>query len=215
MNKMRLIVGIIVFGTLWGFLEVFVGSGLSETGLPVGSIMTGVFALMLLVMSRMFYRQPGMQLGMGLVAGGLKLFNPFIACNICSALAIMAEGLIFEIIWYKLSLDYKELNTLKIKSSMGIISAYLCYIGGYIVTQILTPISVSADFYIGNLISFLPQILSRGLLAAIIGGMTVPLILTIKELNITTIKDKIYYPSAAAISILCWIIVIANTMFFI
>ena len=207
MNKMRLIVGIIVFGTLWGFTEVFVGSGLSETGLPVGAIMTGIFALMLLVMSRMLYRQPGMQLGMGLVAGGLKLFNPFIACNICSALAIMAEGAIFELIWYKISFDSVYLKTGTMKVSMGIITAYSVYIGGYIVTQIVTPIVAGPGFYLQNLFVLMPKILSSGLLAALIGGIVLPVTLLIKRLDIT-IKDRLYYPAALSISLLCWFIVV-------
>lgn len=207
MNKMRLIVGIIVFGTLWGFLEVFVGSGLSEIGLPVGSIMTGVFALMLLVMSRMLYRQPGMQIGMGLVAGGLKLFNPFIACNICSALAIMAEGLIFEIIWYKISFDSIYLKTWTMKVSLGIITAYTVYIGGFIVTQILTPIVAGPGFYLQNLMVLMPNILASGLLAALVGGVILPITLSIKRLDIT-LKDRLYYPTALGISLFCWFIVV-------
>lgn len=207
MNKMRLIVGIIVFGTLWGFTEVFVGSGLSETGLPVGAIMTGIFTLMFLVMSRMLYRQPGMQLGMGLVAGGLKLFNPFIACNICSAFAIMAEGMIFELIWYKISFDSIYLKTGTMKVSMGIITAYSVYIGGYIVTQIVTPIVAGPGFYLQNLFVLIPKILSSGLLAALVGGIVLPVTLLVKRLDIT-IKDRLYYPAALSISILCWFIVV-------
>ena len=98
MNK-RLIAGILVFGSLWGFSEVIIGTGLQNAGLPYGAIMTGGFALSFLVLSRMIFRQPGMQIGMGLVAGGLRVFNPFIGCHLCSAIAIMAEAAIFEVIW--------------------------------------------------------------------------------------------------------------------
>lgn len=212
MKNLKIFVGILLFGSLWGFSEVIIGSAISDIGLPSGMIMTGVFAIIFLVLSRTIYRQPGMQFGMGLVAGSLRLFNPFMGCHLCSAIAIMAEGAIFELIWYKISFDFNELKSLIMKSSMGIISAYFIYIGGYIVTQILTPITAGANFYIENLIVFMPRILSSGLFAAIIGGAVLPIVLMAKDLKIT-LKDRLYYPTTIGISILCWFIVIGNWFF--
>lgn len=214
MEKMKLIAGILVFGSLWGFSECIIGSALHDAGLPAGAIMTGLFAVVLMMMSRMLYKQRGMQIGMGIVAGTLRLFSPFggnVGYFICSAIAIMAEGMIFELIWYNMSLDLNELKPLKISSSMGIVTAYCCYVGGYIVTQILTPVLSSAGFHIVNLIVFIPQMLATGLLAALIGGVVVPVILLLKKLDIT-IKDRLYYPTTIGVSILCWFIVIANTI---
>jgi len=211
MEKMKLFAGIIVFGSLWGFSECIIGSSLRDANLPAGALMTGVFAMGLMTMSRMLFRQRGMQLGMGLVAGALRLLNPFGGCFICSAIAIMAEGLIFEILWYKISLDLNELRLPKLSVSMGITSAYLIYVGGYIVTQILTPVFSSAGFYLENLLVFIPQILATGLLAAIIGGITVPAVLATKKLDIA-IRDRLYYPATIGISLVCWFVVIANTI---
>ena len=215
MDKLKLFAGIIVFGSIWGFAECIIGPALGNVGLPSGAIMTGFFAIGLMVMSRMLYKQRGMQLGMGIVAGALRFFNPFGGCLICSAIAIVSEGLLFELIWYKMSLDLRDLKTNTMKLSMGIASAYCCFVGGYIITQILTPLVSSAGFYIGNLIIFMPQILSRGLVAALIGGVTVPAVMLLKNIEIASIKDKIYYPTTVAISMLCWIVVIANKMLFI
>jgi len=209
MKKMKLIAGILVFGSLWGFSEVIIGSSLKDIGLPTGVIMTGVFAIFFLVFSRMIYRQPGMQLGMGLVAGGLRLFNPFVGCHLCSAIAIMVEGAIFELIWYKISFDFSELKTIIMQGSMGIISAYLIYIEGYIVTQIATPIAAGANFYLENLIVFIPNILASGLIAALIGGVVLPITLLAKKIDIT-VKDRLYYPTTIGLSVLCWFIVIGN-----
>ncbi|HEC81612.1 MAG TPA: hypothetical protein ENI42_04215, partial [Thermoplasmatales archaeon] len=144
MDKKRLLAGIILFGSLWGFSECIIGSSLRDVALPAGAIMTGVFAVGLMAAIRILYKQPGMQLGMGLVAGGLRLFNPFVGCFICSAIAIMAEGAIFELIWHHLSKDLSELRKPTFSISMGIISAYTLYVGGFIVTQILTPLFSSA-----------------------------------------------------------------------
>ena len=209
MNKIKLLAGILLFGSLWGFSEVIIGSALNDIGLPSGAIMTGFFAITFLVISRMIYRQPGMQIGIGLIAGALRIFNPFVGCHLCSGIAIMAEGVIFEIIWYKITLDFSELKTVIMQSSMGIISAYFIYIGGYIVTQILTPIASGANFYVENLIVFIPRILSSGFIAALIGGAVLPVTLLAKRLDLT-IKDRLYYPITIGLSVLCWFAVVGN-----
>jgi hypothetical protein len=214
MEKKKLFAGILVFGSLWGFSECIIGSILHNAQLPAGAIMTGLFAIVFMTMSRMYYKQRGMQLGIGIVAGMLRLFSPFGEIPgffICSAFAIIAEGLIFEIIWYKMSLDLNELKLPKLSVSMGITSAYFIYVGGYIVTQILTPVLSSAGFYLENLLVFIPQILASGLLAAIIGGITVPAVLATKKLDIA-IRDRLYYSATIGISLVCWFVVIANTI---
>jgi hypothetical protein len=211
MKNMKFIAGIIVFGSLWGFAECILGSVLRDINLPAGAIMTGIFVIGLMTLSRTTFRQPGMQTGIGLVAGALRLFNPFGGCFICSAIAIMVEGLLFDLIWTGFSLDLKKPQTLTIQTSLGITSAYTVYVGGYIITQILTPMFSSAGFYLENLIVFIPQIFASGLLAALIGAITVPAIFTLKKLDIA-IKDRIYYPITMGISAICWIIVIINTI---
>lgn len=207
----KFIAGIIVFGSLWGFAECIIGSLLRDVNLPAGAIMTGVFAIGLMTLSRTTFRQPGMQTGIGLVAGALRFFNPFGGCFICSAIAIMAEGLLFDLIWTRFSLDKQQTHSLTIQTSLGITSAYLVYVGGYIITQILTPVFSSAGFYIENLIVFIPQILASGLLAALLGVATVPAIFSLKKLNIV-LQDRLYYPATIGISAFCWVFVIVNTI---
>jgi len=211
MVNRKFIVGIIVFGSIWGFAECIIGSLLRDVNLPAGAIMTGVFAIGLMTLSRTTFRQPGMQTGIGLVAGGLRLFNPFGGCFICSAIAIMAEGLLFDLIWTGFSLDQKKTQTLTTQVSLGITSAYLVYVGGYIVTQILTPVFSSAGFYIENLIVFIPQILASGLLAALLGVATVPVVFALKKTHIT-MQDRLYYPVTIGVSAFCWLFVIVNTI---
>jgi hypothetical protein len=209
MNKnMKLFAGILVFGSLWGFSECIIGSVLKDSELPYGSIMTGVFVLTFLVLSRITYRQPGMQLGMGVVAGTLRIFNPFGGCHLCSAIAIMAEGAIFEMIWYSFSFDSDNMKNITNQVSMGVITAYLVYVGGYIVTQILTPIVSGVGFYVENLIVFLPRILASGLLPGLIGVFILPSVLQLRKLDLK-IKDTLYYPTTFGVSAFCWIAVLS------
>jgi len=209
-NK-KFIAGIIVFGSLWGFAECIIGSLLRDANLPAGAIMTGIFAIGLMTLSRTTFRQPGMQTGIGLVAGALRFFNPFGGCFICSAIAIMAEGVLFDLIWTGFSLDRKGTQSLTIQASLGITSAYLVYVSGYIVTQILTPVSSSAGFYLENLIVFIPQILASGLLAALLGVVTVPVVFSLNKLR-NPLENRLYYPVTISVSAFCWFFVIINTI---
>lgn len=208
-EKTKLLAGILVFGSLWGFSECIIGPALGDAGLPSGAIMTGFFAMIFLTMSRLFYKQRGMQIGMGLVAGSLRFFNPLGGCQVCSAIAIAAEGLLFELIFNYLSeLDLNKMKSLTTKASLGIFTSYSVYVGGYIITQILTPLSFGS-FYVENLISFLPVILASGLLAALIGGITIPATMELGKIDFK-LADRFYYPTTLGVSAICWIVVLGT-----
>jgi len=209
MNEMRLLLGIILFGSLWGFSEVILGPIINN-----GAIMTGIFAISFMFLSRMIFKQRGMQLGMGLIAGTLKIFDPFcVTCMVCSGIAIAAEAAIFEVMFYKLEkLDFSNLKTITVQSSLGISAAYVIFVGGYIVTQILTPLSQNS-FYLENLFVKIPGILSSGLMAALVGSITIPILFQTNKLELR-LKDRLYYPTTIGISALCWIIIITNFLLF-
>ncbi len=211
MDKTKYLATILVFGSIWGAAECVIGGPLRDINLPAGAILTGIFALGLLSLNRILFKQPGMQIGMGLIAGTLRLANPIGGSFICSAIAIMAEGILFELIWTHFSLDTKTLKPLPQSISAGIITSYLLYTGGFIITQILTPVFSTAGFYTQNLIPYIPQILAGGLLAALLGAAILPITLKIPELNLK-LTDRLYIPTTMTISIICWLIVIANTL---
>jgi len=210
MFRRKPLVGILLFGSLWGFSECIIGSYLEEIGLPSGSIMTGVFAISILLLSRLVYRQPGMQIGMSLTAGMLRLFNPFVGCHLCSAIAIMAEGLIFELLWNTFTMDEVYSYKLASRVSFGIISAYLLYTMGYIVTQVLTPIIATSSFSAMNLVATLPKILSQGLPVAFLGGLMTPISLWVAKPHRFTLPDKLYYPVTIGVTMFCWLTVILS-----
>lgn len=209
-NRIKIIAGIILFGSLWGFSEVIIGPSISNMGFPTGIIMTVFFAMSFMVITRIIYKQPGMQMGMGAVAGSLRLFNPFMGCHLCSALAIVAQGILFEMIWSFLSKDLDELKNTLNQGSMSIFTAYVLYTGGYIITQIFTPIASGQRFFFQDLIGFIPTILAQGLYAAVAGVVIIPVIFAAKELRIIKIRETLYYPTTISISLFCWIVVITN-----
>jgi hypothetical protein len=125
----------------------------------------------------------------------------------------MAEAAVFEVIWYKMSSDFSDLKTITMQSSMGIATAYLVYVGGYVTTQILTPIVGGVGFYLENLVIFMPRILASGLLPAVLGAAVLPAILQVRKLDFT-IKDRLYYPAALGLTFLCWVGVIGFSVIF-
>ncbi|MDG6219020.1 MAG: hypothetical protein QCI00_06230 [Candidatus Thermoplasmatota archaeon] len=211
MNNWKFFAGMLLFGSLWGFSEVIIGPAFSEAGLPSGMIMTGFFSLPLMLLSRLLYPKYGMQAGIGAVAGSLRIINPFVGCHLCSAFAIMAQGVLFELIFYSVStFDFNKLDTWTNKIGLGIFSGYAIYVGSYIVTQILTPLT-TGHFYVSNLIFMMPQYLARGLPVAFIGAITVPVTLSMKNVKLP-LTDAWYYPTTMGLTACCWMIVIANYM---
>ena len=210
MNR-RELAGILLFGSLWGMLECILGDFLRDQNLPAGAIMTGLVAVAMMSYTRIIFRKRGMQLGMAMVAGLLRLTNPFTGCLICSAISIVSEGIIFEAIWYKL-FDLREFRRPATIASMGMITSYLCYIGGFLVTQVLTPIVSSVAFNPNDLVAFLPQILARGLPAGILGIFSILAIDRVRSYDISKLKSRFYYPVTISLAVVCWILTIANSL---
>lgn len=208
----KLAAGILALGSLWGVSEILLGSILRDADLPAGALLTSVVALGLLVFGRMQYQQRGLALGMGLVAGTLRLVNPFGGCFLCSALAIMAEGALFELLLVGLSSDLRELkSSLVMQSCLGIVSAYALYVGGYIITQTLTPVLSSAGFSPADLVAVLPQIFASGLLAAVVGAVTAPAVFALRKAHLT-LRSSLYYPVTVGTAATSWCLAAANTL---
>jgi hypothetical protein len=213
MKHLRLITGVIALGSLWGFSECIIGAWLRDANLPAGAILTAIIAIGLMAFSKTIFPQRGVPLTMGLIAGTLRYINPVPigTCIICSAIAIMGEGLLFELLWIKIPNDFRHTQTIPLQACLGIISGYIIYVGGYTITQILTPALSPAGFDLSNLIAFTPQILASGLLPAVIAAFTIPAVLALTRLPLS-LKDRLYYPLTTATAAACWLLVIINTI---
>jgi hypothetical protein len=206
MKGMRILAGIILFGSLWGMMECVLGDYLHNQGIWAGAIMTGFMGFGLMAISRRMYGVRGMQLGMGLIAGVLKYIHPVGGCMLCSAIAIAFEGAVFEIIWYSPKLNMDRMNWL-MKASMGVISGYIIYSAGYVITHILTPVVASAPLYLSDLAGVMPVIFSSATIAGLAGGLTLSAVQIPSDfaMRVTNAKKEIYYPVAYAVSAFCWI----------
>lgn len=215
MDKYRILAGIILFGSLWGMMECLMGE-LNIDWFPMGAFLGGFVGLGLMMLTRRLYGAMWMQLGMAIVAGALRFWAPVGTCVVCSALAIMAEGLIFELIFNRPTFNIHgtsplDLRSAKTLSLIGIIAGFTIYVTGYMFTQIMTPLLTEGMFVPANFVSNLPIMVGAGFFAAIFGGISLPLAVKAKQLNIdvTGIKQRNYYAAAASVSTFCWVLVFA------
>ena len=147
-----------------------------------------------------------------MVAGILRFFAPVGSCILCSSVAIMAEGVIFEFFMSKpqFSLDTAQMKDPRTLSYLGIIIGYTIYVSGYIITQVLTPVIANDGGQISDVISIMPLIFGRGFFAALTGGIALPLVILSEHLNIDVagIKEKLYYSASTITTTFCWAIVL-------
>lgn len=196
----KILMATLLFGSIWGFLECSLGDWLHGYNMSV--IMASI-AVFLMAITRHHFNQPGMQAGMTIVASILRHFNPMGACLVCASIAIFAEGIIFELIWLT---PWEKYSSIRMRISMGVISFYTIYAGGYILTQILTPL-LTAKFYLADLIAVMPKIFASSTIAGAIGAFALPLAYLPLKIKL---RDRSYYGVSASLTVFCWIAVIAG-----
>lgn len=214
-DMFRVIAGVILLGSIWGLLECTLGGiniGIGAIALSMGSIMTGIFGIGFMLLAMKMFRIKGVALSVALIAGVLRFFAPVGSCIICSSIAIMAEGVIFEIIMNRpsFSLNRVEMKDVRRLAFLGVIIAYTIYVSGYMITQIMTPLVAGEAVVAADVARVLPLALGRGFFAAFLGGMTMPAVVLSPQLNINVnkVKREYYYTASTATSALCWVIVL-------
>ena len=218
MNKYQILAGIILFGSVWGLMECTLGGvklGGALANFPMGALLGGLIGLGLMAYTRRTYNVLGMQIGMALVAGLLRYWAPVGTCVICSALAIAAEGLVFELIFnrpvFSLTRRDSPIMSTKTLALVGVIAGFTIYVTGYMFTQVFTPLLTTGAFNFSNFGAVMPLIIGRGFFAAILGGVALPVAVTAKQLhlNIADLKKEHYYGIASGVSIFCWLAMFA------
>lgn len=217
MNRLMMVFGIIMIGSIWGLLECSLG-GFKPViaGIPIsmGAVMAGLFGIGFMVLARKMFDRVGVSLGVAMVAGILRFLAPVGTCILCAAIAIMVEGLIFEVIINRKVIlesvrgtgrDYRTLVF------SGIIIGFTMFSVGYILTQFLTPL-----FKEGTIIAFsdlwgiLPLIFGRAFFAAFLGGIVLPAatLVDLIHIDLSEIKRGAYYTASGLVSAACWIMVV-------
>ena len=159
---------ILMFGSLWGFSEVFAGEFLYAHGVPRASVWLTAFALLILGFARGLVNRPGSSTLIGVLAALFKLINaaPFW----CHLLGIVFLGLVFDLgasAWMKKGQGRKLPAALT-----GVVSAY----GSYILFAVaITYVAQYGPWVRGGLSRIMEHVFIGGSLAAIAGAFLAPL----------------------------------------
>ncbi len=216
-NMLMMAFGVIALGSVWGLLECILGGFKPEiAGIPIsmGAVMAGLFGIGFMVLARKMFNTMGVSFAVALFAGILRFVAPVGTCVLCASIAIMAEGLIFELIVNRkvilgsINGTQRDFRTL---AFAGIIGGFLIFSVGYIITQIMTPLVTEGSLIaFSDLVGILPLIAGRGFFAAALGGISMPAVMAVDlvHLDVNKFKKGAYYTASGIVSVACWVIVL-------
>ncbi|KPJ62855.1 hypothetical protein AMJ44_15040 [candidate division WOR-1 bacterium DG_54_3] len=95
-EKKKLILGIILFGSIWGGLEALGIDIMRKVGLQSTSPMLAFIGILILAAGRMLLRKPGSTLAIGTVAAGIK-FLGLSQIFFCQIFAVVAQAAVFDL----------------------------------------------------------------------------------------------------------------------
>jgi len=116
--KKDYILGILFFGSLWGFSEAVFGGFLYGRGTQFASAPLAVIGFAILTIARIYMPRRGSSTLIGALAMLYKFLNtPFFACHL---LAIFILGLSYDLVF-----NFKKIEN---KAILGVLATYLGYI---------------------------------------------------------------------------------------
>ena len=90
--------GIIIFGSSWGMLEVLIDKLISSVEFLPRAAVLCIVAVFILASGRAALDEPGSSVTLGLIAGVFKFLNlPFFACKVFAVLLLAGT---FEVVYY-------------------------------------------------------------------------------------------------------------------
>lgn len=209
----RLIIGVVVFGSIWGFLEATLGGFLHMIIFPnKGAIMAGI-GTALMASALAIYKKPGMLPVIGIIAASFKLMSawifslPVTSIHIINpAMAIIFESLVFSLVAVFLMKKIEK-------------DAYVG-IGAGILVGIVTAVAwvnfaihvMNAPAYARVVFTASEFITNQGVVQALFCGIFLPLgyllggKLAARTSPWLISRPRYYYATSAVIISVCWIV---------
>jgi len=215
MKGLRLLIGIIVFGSLWGALEATLGGALANFPRH-GAVMANI-GFLIMAAAVALYKRPGMQLGIGMVAASFKLLDvvifhvpPLAQMIVNPMMAIIMEALAFELA-VGLVLRRWPRNIFA-QAGTGALGVYLAYVG--IALGFLYLTGRGPHYVLSNPGGF---VLESGGVAAMLALVSVPLGSWLGGLlgqieRLTRLRPRLLYSGAAIFTLLCWLAAVWGTL---
>jgi hypothetical protein len=205
------VIGVLVFGSIWGFLEATLGGFLHLINVPnTGAIMSGV-GMAVMGAALAVFRKPVMLPGIGIVAASFKLLNVwllFVPANVPHIInpivAIMLEALALSLAATFLINRMEKSNYVGVRTAVlaGLVSAIaFAWVAVYV-----TRVPINTRLGIDSIREF---VIGNGLIQAVFCGVLAPLGYVMgKKLAIITpplfIHRYVYYIASASTVMSCW-----------
>lgn len=210
-NTVRIIIGILVFGSIWGLFEATLGGFLNLIIFPnKGAIMSGI-GVAIMASALAIYRKPAMLPGIGVVAASFKWFNAwlvFVPANavqiINPAMAIFLESLAFGLM--AAFLMDKITKNLLVGTGAGVLVGLISATAYVYFAIYATHSPIFARLGIKSIGEFIS---GNGIVQAVFFGIFLPLGCAIGEklaarTSSVPTRRSIYYASSAVIIAICW-----------
>lgn len=211
-NVLRVIIGILVLGSIWGFVEATLGGALHLVHFAYKGAVTGAIAMAIMGAFVVMYRRPKLVFWLAAIAAlfkplsaliyGQPVFSPFV---VNPASAILLEGLAFTLV---VSLAFKGFeSSIKARIAAGISAGYL----SAILYAILASAVGMGRWASWGMTERVTAALTDGTALAIAGtallllGYVVSTKLRPNFWQFMTAKPRAFYASTVAITAFCWI----------
>jgi len=209
---LRVVIGILVFGSVWGLVEATLGGALHLIHFTYKGAITAGIGMSIMATFVVIYRQPRLVFFIAAIAAmfkplsaliyGQPVFAPFV---VNPASAILLEGLAFSLV---VSLLYKGFeSSIKTRIGVGVAAGYLS-IALYGVIASAAGMGIWASWGLAERAS---SVLANGTGLAIVGtcllllGHLVSMRLRPKFWQFSDLKPRAFYASTIAITAFCWI----------
>lgn len=207
------IVGILVFGSIWGLVEATLGGSLHLIHFAYKGAITGGIGMSIMAAFVVMYRQPKLAFWIAVIATlfkplsaviyGQPIFAPFV---VNPASAILLEGLAFTLV---VSLLFKGFeSSIKTRIGAGVAAGYL----SIILYGVLASAVGMGNWASWGLAERVSSVFANGTGLAIVGtcllllGHLVGTKLRPNFWQLMTAKPKAFYASAIAMIAFCWIV---------
>jgi hypothetical protein len=211
-NVLRVVIGILVFGSIWGLIEATLGGALHLIHFTYKGAITGGIGMAIMAAFVVMYRRPKLAFCIAVIAAlfkplsaviyGQPIFAPFV---VNPASAILLEGLAFSLV---VSLLFKRFESnIKVRIAAGISAGYL----SIILYAVLASAAGMGNWATWGLAERLSSMFANGTGLAIVGtcllllGHLVGTKLRPNFWQLMTARPRAFYASNIAITAFCWI----------
>jgi hypothetical protein len=208
----RLIIGILVFGSIWGLLEATLGGFLNMIIFPnKGAIMGGI-GMAIMGVALAVYRKPAMLPGIGIVAASFKWLNSWLLFVPISAVYIInpATAIFLESLAFCLVVAFL-MKRIEKNVYVGVWAALLAGLISVTAYGYFNVYIMHAPLFERMGVSSVPEfIASHGVIQAVFFGVLAPLgYLAGKKLSAVTSpvlvgRPLYFYATSVAIICFCW-----------